>query len=385
MKKKIVLVLTLISTVSLTFFIYSYQTSKNLETRDKLARASAIANFEDSTISLFFVGDLMGHQPMISAAKIADSNKYEYTHWFQYITPTIEKYDFAIANLEVALGGEPFSGYPQFSSPDSYAEGVKKSGFDFLITANNHSLDRGKKGLERTIDVLDQLKIEHTGTFKDEKSRSDNYPYIKLLKGKKIAILNYTYGTNGLIVELPNIVNAIDTIQIREDIKKAMALKSDFILVTIHWGSEYQRNYNDFQSNLAQWLCDEGADAIIGMHPHVVQPMEIMHPKNNKTKNIPIAYSLGNFVSNQRDQYKNGGIGVGLELKIKNNKLSFDTWSYLPFWVRLGGNPKGYYIIPVSEWEKNPGKFELNSTEVNEIKQFADDTRTLLVGSKEMK
>ena len=196
----------------------------------------------------------------------------------------------------------------------------KKSGFDFLITANNHSLDRGKKGLERTIDVLDQLKIEHTGTFKDEKSRNDNYPYIKLLKGKKIAILNFTYGTNGLKVELPNIVNAIDTIQIKKDIKKAKALKSDFILVTIHWGSEYQRNYNDFQSNLAQWLCDEGADAIIGMHPHVVQPMEIMHPKNNKTKNIPIAYSLGNFVSNQRDQYKNGGIGVGLELKIKNNE-----------------------------------------------------------------
>jgi poly-gamma-glutamate synthesis protein (capsule biosynthesis protein) len=385
MKKKIVLALTLISTVSLTFFIYSYQTSKNLETRDKLARASDIANFEDSTISLFFVGDLMGHQPMISAAKISDSNKYEYAHWFQYITPTIEKHDFAIANLEVALGGEPFSGYPQFSSPDSYAEGVKKSGFDFLITANNHSLDRGKKGLERTIDVLDQLKIEHTGTFKDEKSRNDNYPYIKLLKGKKIAILNFTYGTNGLKVELPNIVNAIDTIQIKKDIKKAKALKSDFILVTIHWGSEYQRNYNDFQSNLAQWLCDEGADAIIGMHPHVVQPMEIMHPKNNKTKNIPIAYSLGNFVSNQRDQYKNGGIGVGLELKIKNNELRFDNWTYLPFWVRLGGNPKGYYIIPVSEWEKNPGKFELNSTEVNEIKQFATDTRKLLLGSKEMK
>jgi poly-gamma-glutamate capsule biosynthesis protein CapA/YwtB (metallophosphatase superfamily) len=385
MKKKIVLALTLILTVSFTFFIYSYQTSKNLETRDKLDRASAIANFEDSTISLFFVGDLMGHQPMISSAKIVDSNKYEYTHWFQYITPIIEEYDFAIGNLEVALGGEPYTGYPQFSSPDSYAEGAKKSGFDFLITANNHSLDRGKKGLERTIDVLDQLKIEHTGTFKNEKERNDNYPYIKILKSKKIAILNYTYGTNGLKVELPNIVNAIDTIQIREDIKKAKALKSDFILVTIHWGSEYQRNYNDFQSNLAQWLCDEGADAIIGMHPHVVQPMEIMHPKNNKSKNIPIAYSLGNFVSNQRDQYKNGGIAVGLELKIKNNKLSFDNWSYLPFWVRLGGKPKGYYIIPVSEWEKNPGKFELNSSEEQQIKQFADDTRTLLLGSKEMK
>jgi poly-gamma-glutamate synthesis protein (capsule biosynthesis protein) len=259
------------------------------------------------------------------------------------------------------------------------------SGFDFLITANNHSLDRGKKGLERTIAVLDQLKIEHTGTFKDEKTRNENYPFIKILKNKKIAILNYTYGTNGLKVEFPNIVNAIDTNQIRKDIQKAKSLKSDFILLTLHWGSEYQRNYNSAQSNLAQWLCDEGADAIIGMHPHVIQPMEIMHPKNDKTKNVPIAYSLGNYVSNQRDQYKNGGIGVGLELSIKNGELKFEDWTYLPFWVHLGGKPKGYYVVPISEWESNPSKFNLNPTEEKEIKQFGSDTRGLLIGLKEMK
>lgn len=343
------------------------------------------ANFEDSVITLFFVGDLMGHQPMINAAKIADSNKHDYAHWFQYIKRFIDKHDYAIANLEVTLAGEPYSGYPQFSSPDSYALATKNSGFDFLITANNHSLDRGKKGLERTIAILDQLKIEHTGTFKDEKIRNENYPFIKILKNKKIAILNYTYGTNGLKVEFPNIVNAIDTNQIRKDIQKAKSLKSDFILLTLHWGSEYQRNYNSFQSNLAQWLCDEGADAIIGMHPHVIQPMEIIHPKNDKTKNVPIAYSLGNYVSNQREQYKNGGIGVGLELSIKNGELKFEDWTYLPFWVHLGGNPKGYYVVPVSEWKSNPSKFNLNPTEEKEIKQFGSDTRGLLIGLKEMK
>jgi poly-gamma-glutamate synthesis protein (capsule biosynthesis protein) len=366
---------------AITFLIFSTSNVKKTHyTKEKKK-----ANFEDSVITLFFVGDLMGHQPMINAAKIADSNKHDYAHWFQYIRPFIEKHDYAIANLEVTLAGEPYSGYPQFSSPDSYALATKNSGFDFLITANNHSLDRGKKGLERTIAVLDQLKIEHTGTFKDEKTRNENYPFIKILKNKKIAILNYTYGTNGLKVEFPNIVNAIDTNQIRKDIQKAKSLKSDFILLTLHWGSEYQRNYNSAQSNLAQWLCDEGADAIIGMHPHVIQPMEIMHPKNDKTKNVPIAYSLGNYVSNQRDQYKNGGIGVSLELSIKNGELKFEDWTYLPFWVHLGGKPKGYYVVPISEWESNPSKFNLNPTEEKEIKQFGSDTRGLLIGLKEMK
>ena len=380
-KNKRILIPTGILIAVITFLIFSTSNAK----KSNIEKKNTAVNFEDSSISLFFVGDLMGHQPMISAAKISDSNKYEYSHWFQYIKPFIENHDFAIANLEVVLGGEPYTGYPQFSSPDSYADAAKKSGFDFMITANNHSLDRYKKGLERTIDVLDQLKIEHTGTFKDQKSRDENYPFIKTLKNKKIAILNFTYGTNGLKVELPNIVNEIDTVQIKKDIKKAKSLKADFILITIHWGSEYQRNYNASQSELAQWLCDEGADAIIGMHPHVVQPMEILHPKDNKTKNIPVAYSLGNYVSNQRDRYKNGGIGVGLELKIKNGEIVFNDWNYLPFWVHLGGNPKGYYVIPVSEWEKNPSKFKLNSTEENEIKQFGVDTRELLIGQKEMK
>ncbi len=380
-KNKRILIPTGILIAVITFLIFSTSNAK----KSNIEKKNTAVNFEDSSISLFFVGDLMGHQPMISAAKISDSNKYEYSHWFQYIKPFIENHDFAIANLEVVLGGEPYTGYPQFSSPDSYADAAKKSGFDFMITANNHSLDRYKKGLERTIDVLDQLKIEHTGTFKDQKSRDENYPFIKTLKNKKIAILNFTYGTNGLKVELPNIVNEIDTVQIKKDIIKAKSLKADFILITIHWGSEYQRNYNASQSELAQWLCDEGADAIIGMHPHVVQPMEILHPKDNKTKNIPVAYSLGNYVSNQRDRYKNGGIGVGLELKIKNGEIVFNDWNYLPFWVHLGGNPKGYYVIPVSEWEKNPLKFKLNSTEENEIKQFGVDTRELLIGQKEMK
>lgn len=381
MKKKIFFYTTLIASLIVVFVFFSY--SNPFTKQSKIATVPPPP--EDTTLTLFFVGDLMGHEPMINAAKISNKDSFEYNHWFKYLTPTIEKFDFAVVNLEVTLGGAPFSGYPQFSSPDSYAEATKKAGFDFFITANNHSLDRGKKGLERTIDKLNELKIPYTGTFKNEKEREENYPNIQLLNDKKIAILNYTYGTNGLKVEAPNIVNLIDTSIIKKDIQKAKSKNSDFILLTIHWGSEYQRNYNAEQKKLAQWLCDKGVDAIIGMHPHVVQPMEILHPKDNPSKNVPVAFSLGNFISNQRARYKNGGIGVGMHLKIKKDQITFDNWEYVPIWVRLGGTPRGYYPIPAYDYEKNEKSYELDAIETTQIKEFITDTRGLLNNVKEMK
>lgn len=330
------------------------------------------------SISLFFVGDLMGHESMINAAKSPDGKSYNYEAWFKYLSPEMTGYDLKMLNLEVTLGGSPFSGYPMFSSPDSYAVAAKKAGFNFFITANNHSLDRGKKGLERTLIQLDSLQIDHTGTFRNEKERSELYPFVKNIKNKKLIILNYTYGTNGLKEEEPNIVNRIDTNQIKKDFMKSKELNSDFTIVTIHWGAEYQRNFSTDQKKLAQWLCDNGADAIIGMHPHVVQPMEILHPKYDTRKNVPVAYSLGNFISGQRDRYKDGGIGLGIALKIVDNKVVFSSWEYLPLWVRAGGNPKGFYVIPGNIWRKNPSSFNLNVNEQQQLKQFLLDTRELL-------
>ena len=335
------------------------------------------------SISLFFVGDLMGHKPMIEAAKT--TNGYEYEHWFKYIKNRIEKYDLSVLNLEVTLAGEPYSGYPMFCSPDSYAKATQNVGFDFFITANNHSIDRGKKGLERTLDVLDSLKISHTGTFKDESERAKLYPYYWNYKGAKIAFLNYTYGTNGIKITPPNIVNMIDTLQIKQDIQRAKKDGSNFIITTIHWGNEYQRKESPEQSKLAQWMADQGVDAIIGMHPHVVQPMKIIHPKNNPSKSVPVAYSLGNFVSNQRERYKNGGIGVELQLEVFNGKVTWQTWGYYPFWIQLGGKPRGYYVIPTSDLENNINQFGLTEQDKVTIKQFSLDTRELLKGTKELK
>ena len=343
---------------------------------------------EDTTakdISLFFVGDMMGHEPMIGAAFNDSTGVYEYTHWFQYISEFVHSFDYTCANLEVTLAGKPYSGYPQFSSPDAFAEGIKSAGFNILVTANNHSQDRGAKGLERTVRMLDSLGIMHTGTFLDTITRDKNYPLIQEVEGVKIALLNCTYGTNGLVVQHPNVVNMIDTLQIRKDLKKALDRGAQFTVVNIHWGTEYQRKQNSEQDKLAQWLADAGADAIIGLHPHVVQPMQILHPTSDSTKNVPVAYSLGNFISNQREHYKDGGIGVVLHLKVKNKKVQWDTWGYVPFWCRVGGNPHGYYSIQVSDWEANPNKYNFSSDEKAKISTFAEDTRELLKDIPEIK
>jgi hypothetical protein len=339
----------------------------------------------DTVLSMFFVGDLMGHEPIINAARVSGKEGFNYKPWFKYLEPFVEKVDYAIVNLEVTLGGEPYSGYPTFSSPDDYAKHVQQVGFDMFITANNHSLDRGQKGLERTIDVLNKLNIDHTGTFKNKSERELTYPLIKEFYGKKIAFLNCTYGTNGIKVQEPNIVNLIDTLEIREDLNSARQKGADLIVFTVHWGQEYQRNENAEQGKIAQWLADNGVDAIIGMHPHVIQPMKIIHPKTNPTKDVPVAYSLGNFVSNQRERYKDGGIGVRLTIHVTDSGVAFKSWDYLPFWIQRGGTKYGYYPIPATYYETNSKELGLNSTETLAINEFISDTRALLSNVKEWK
>ena len=131
----------LILASSLLLFNFSYVN----ESKKDAIKINNDKNFKDSSISLFFVGDMMGHQSMIDAAKVNGEDKYDYSQWFKFLTPYLSQQDYSIANLEVTLGGSPYSGYPQFCSPDSYAEAIQEAGFDFLITANNHSQDKGKK------------------------------------------------------------------------------------------------------------------------------------------------------------------------------------------------------------------------------------------------
>ena len=297
-------------------------------------------------ITLLFAGDLMQHITQINAARI-DGDKYDYTDCFALVRPLIEEADIAIGNFEVTLGGKPYRGYPCFSAPDEYVLAIRDAGFDVLLTANNHSLDSGRKGLERTIRMLDSLRIPHCGTYATPEARQKEYPLLIEKKGFRLALLNYTYGTNGLVVKEPNVVNYIDTTIIARDIVAAQAMQPDAIICCIHWGQEYQTRQNREQEQLADWLLAHGVTHIIGSHPHVVQPIEVRGTE--ETGRHLVVYSLGNYLSNMMNKNCDGGLMVTLELE-KDSVTRMKDASYQLVWVSrpIVSHKKVHRLIPTS-------------------------------------
>jgi len=318
----------------------------------------------------------MGHNEQIIGAKDSNTGGYNYEPTFRFVKPVIEKADIAIANLEVTLAGPPFSGYPQFSSPDALAVAAKDAGFDVLILANNHALDRGAAGFKRTLRILDSLQIPHTGTFYDSTDRRLNYPLILEKNDMRIALLNYTYGTNGLEISPPFIINRIDTDLIKRDLEKARKASPDYVIVTIHWGLEYERAANAEQKKLASFILKNGADVIIGSHPHVVQPVELICGADSAVSQL-VVYSLGNYVSNQRAQFKDGGIMFTLDLQKTGSGTRIDRYSYIPSWVYREelNNKSVFYIMPVSLYEQDSSIIELKDYDQYKLSRFANDTR----------
>lgn len=297
-------------------------------------------------ITLLFGGDLMQHITQINAARV-DGDKYDYTDCFALVRPLIEEADIAIGNFEVTLGGKPYRGYPCFSAPDEYVLAIRDAGFDVLLTANNHCLDSGRKGLERTIRMLDSLHIPHCGTYTTPEARQKDYPLLIEKKGFRLALLNYTYGTNGLTVKQPNVVNYIDTTTIAKDILSAKAMQPDAIICCIHWGNEYQTHQNREQEHLADWLLAHGVTHIIGSHPHVVQPIEVRGTE--ETGRHLVVYSLGNYLSNMMNKNCDGGLMVTLELE-KDSTTRMKDASYQLVWVSrpIVSHKKVHRLIPTS-------------------------------------
>jgi hypothetical protein len=329
-------------------------------------------------VSLLFVGDVMQHGGQISAALNTQTGGYDYDNGFQFVRPYIDKHDISIANLEVTHAGKPYAGYPQFSAPDELSGALKTAGFDVLLTCNNHSCDGGAKGVVRTLDVLDKQGILHTGTFRNKEERDKTYPLMLEKNGMKIALLNYTYGTNGIKVPPPVIINYIDSNVIRKDIEKAKKQKADYIICTMHWGSEYQSIQGDYQEKWEKYCYSLGVDMIIGSHPHVIQPVE---RKTVQGKERVTVWSLGNYVSNQRDRYKNGGLTVSATLKRQNEaqgSVGIKDVSYLFHYVHVKQEKKGkwFYILPEFNYLTHRPDF-LTETENAAMKQFFSDSRSL--------
>jgi poly-gamma-glutamate synthesis protein (capsule biosynthesis protein) len=329
-------------------------------------------------ISMLFIGDIMGHDTQIWSAEDRKTRSYNYDDVFEHIKPVISGADIAVANLEVTLAGPPYKGYPQFSSPAALAAACRDAGIDCLLTANNHCADRGGKGIRATIFRLDSLGILHTGTFTDAVSRDKQQPLMIERNGISVAFLNYTYGTNGLPVPSPLVVNILDRERVTEDISRAQELNPDIIVLCLHWGTEYDTIPSPQQHEMAEYFLSKGAGLVIGSHPHVIQKM-VWYDDGSNYPGKAVVYSLGNFVSNQRKPLTDGGAIARIVLEKKNGTVKVADAGYILTWVytpvieyRLK-----FYTLPCSEFTQKPDFFRKKEDYI-QMMRFITSSRRLL-------
>ena len=252
------------------------------------------------TVSLFIVGDIMSHRAVSKSAE-----EFGFDSFFKHLEDRIAGADLAIGNMEFPLAGKPYTGYPAFSGPDAYAQYLSDIGFDVFLTANNHILDKGTAGLRRTIDVLEQKGLVYTGVARDAQADTLLNPLLLHVRGLRIAIVNFTYGTNtGPWDPWPkvNYMRKKDILPMLERAREA-----DLVLVFPHWGTEYRLHHDQEQEDMARWLVENGADVVVGAHPHVIQDVEYIGE-------APVVYSLGNALSNQNDL--NSRLELALTLRV---------------------------------------------------------------------
>lgn len=271
------------------------ETEKDV-TYTKVMRSGRAVSLLD-TISITFIGDVMQHGKQLRSALTEGADpdlpeSYDYSHAFMHIGKQLRKADMAVANMEFPTGMPPYSGYPIFSTPESIAWEAQRSGIDLFLLANNHILDKGKRGFLSTLETYDDMGIRYTGAYRDSTHKQRENPAFFNINGIRVAVLNFTYGTNGFSIPQPCVVNLMDSLRVKEDIAKARKMGADIIICTPHWGEEYQLRPSVHQKKWAKMLLREGVKVIIGSHPHVPQAAEI-------TPEHVLFYSLGNYISNQ--------------------------------------------------------------------------------------
>lgn len=257
------------------------------------------------TIRILCTGDIMTHMPVINASRVNTAKKFDFLPSFELIAPYLQSGDLTIGNLETVLAGDKYgiSGYPNFNAPQVLANDLKESGFNLLTTCNNHSFDKGLKGLKNTLFHIDSLGFLYTGTFID--SAPAKRHILTEIKGCKIGILAYAYGINGTLSNrLSRYINTIDTVKIVNEIDSLKSNNADIIIAVMHFGNEYQMNPSEEQKLLVRFLWRQGVRIVIGHHPHVLQPA-VFDTVNNRFA----VFSLGNFYSAQKGKNKDfGGI-----------------------------------------------------------------------------
>lgn len=373
--KTIIVVIIFSIFTSLQHFFFNTEVVDKAET----------SKLDDSvlTTTLSFVGDLMCHSTQFNYAKV-DADSFDFTGVFREVKPYLSKADLTIGNLETVIAGKSksYSGYPYFNAPEDFIYALKDAGFDILITANNHALDQGWDGVKKTIDVINANKIHRTGTFTSQEDQDSIR--IFQINSIKIAILAYSENTNG--VSIPKgkdfIINLIDEGKIKEDILRAREKNVDVVLVHLHYGPEYNREPSDYQKEIVQKIIELGADIIIGGHPHVIEPFDFFKTNKAKLDSGFIAYSMGNFISNQRWRYSDAG--VILNIQISKNTYTDSAYisdvTYIPTWVFKGSTEKGreYIILPSQTAEEDSTYTFLTGNDRKLMKEAFEDTKEII-------
>ncbi len=277
---------------------------------------------------LVAVGDIMMHQRQITSGYNAEEKSYDFRSFFSEVKPILSKGDWIWCNLETTLSGEDlrgYTGYPEFNAPDALADALEYAGFNIVTNANNHSLDRREQGVIRTLEKLHRHPFVTKGTA----ASADEADQVKIAvkNGISLAVLAYTYGTNG--IPIPDgkdyLVSLIDPAKMLEDIRAAREKGADLVAIALHFGDEYHLEPNDYQKELVRQLIAGGADIILGSHPHVVQPYEfvtVAEPNGGATRKGLVIYSLGNFISDQdrfHTPFKPTDTGVIMDIDIQKH------------------------------------------------------------------
>jgi poly-gamma-glutamate synthesis protein (capsule biosynthesis protein) len=350
----------------------------------KQTDTTIVAKNTDKEITLLFLGDIMQHDLQIQSAYNAKTGKYDFSSQFEHIQSIIKNADAVVGNFEVTLSGKPYKGYPRFSSPDALAFDVKKAGIDYLVTANNHVYDYGLKGFYRSLNILDSAGFKRTGVFRNRADKDKNHPMIIDKNGMRVALLNYTYNVNGGKYSPNIIINEIDSSLIKKDLIRLKKDNYDAIIIFFHWGKEYERHSNQKQRDLEKFCFENGADVIIGSHPHVIHEMKKYRfkSKSGLEKDVFVAYSLGNYVSNYGTwRYCDGGALVQIKLvKHPDGELSIEDAGYYLIWVyrpKRSTNSKlrDYYVLPAARYENDAS---LGASYLKQMRLFINDSRSLL-------
>ena len=360
---------------------------------------------EIARAELAMAGDLMVHMPIVRTSQTEDG--YDFDGIFSYISSYITSADFAVVNLETTLAGseiDQYTGAPYFNSPDEIAGSAKNAGFDMLLTGNNHCYDYGTAGLKRTLEVVRAQGLESLGTFT---SASDPRHKICSISGINVGMTCYTFADldEGGVVTIngktadsaaEGLINAFDYdnlsrfyTEIEGEIAAMEAGGAELIVLYIHWGEEFSPVVSDTQRTIAQSLCDLGVDVIVGSHPHVVQPLELLTSSADPTHKTICLYSAGSFLGNLRAEtvgmaagYSEDGALLKLTLaKYSDGSVRVSAIQVLPTWILVQGEgeTRDFFILPldstITDWSK---AFGIYGTDLSNAKNSYNRTMELV-------